>query len=214
MRVGILAAVLFSSTIGLMPSAIAQHAGQPPSSTTGASPREQGARMPETSSEPVRGMMGMEEMRQGPSPGTSMSQRMGLGLLASGELEFDRSVAQHLANWIVESPVGSDEGRASRLAPAEAVLRCATCHAKSDAHREMFGNDCGACHGTRGWVIPEYRHPASASTDCAQCHHTPHFKRVCATVAGEPNAAVRDCHSCHQVTAWNDIQGVGWYQSH
>ncbi len=146
--------------------------------------------------------------------------RMGLGLLASGESAFDRSVAQHLSSWIAESPAGSDGGRASRGAPAEAVLRCATCHAKSDAHRGMFGSDCGACHGTSGWVIPDYRHPSSASTDCAQCHrappchHTPHFKRVCATVAGEPNAAVRDCHSCHQVTAWNYIKGVGWYQSH
>ncbi len=145
---------------------------------------------------------------------------MGLGLLTSGESEVGRSVAQHLSSWIAESPVGGDGGRASRLAPAEAVLRCATCHAKSDAHREMFGNDCGACHETSGWVIPEYRHPSSASTDCAQCHrappchHTPHFGRVCRPVAGKPNAEVRDCHSCHQVTAWNHIKGVGWYQSH
>jgi hypothetical protein len=33
-------------------------------------------------------------------------------------------------------------------------------------------------------------------------------------VAGKLNAAVRDCHSCHQVTAWNDIKAVGWYKSH
>ena len=145
--------------------------------------------------------------------------RMGLDLLASGESEFGRSVAQHLSSWIAESPVDRDGG-AGRGAPAEAVLRCATCHAESDAHRGMFGSDCGACHGTRGWVIPEYRHPSSASTDCAQCHrappchHTPHFTRVCMPVAGKPNAEVRDCHSCHQVTAWNHIKGVGWYQSH
>ena len=145
---------------------------------------------------------------------------MGLGLLTSGESEAGRSVAQHLSSWIAESPVGSDEPGASRLAPAEAVLQCATCHAESDAHRGMFGSDCGACHGTSGWVIPESRHPSNASTDCAQCHRappchsTPHFKKVCATVAGQPNAAVRDCHSCHQVTAWNEIRAVGWYQSH
>ncbi len=145
---------------------------------------------------------------------------MGLGLLASGESEVGRSVAQHLSSWIAESPVGRDGRRASRVAPAEAVLRCATCHAKSDAHRGMFGSNCGACHGTSGWVIPEYRHPSSASTDCAQCHrappchHTPHFTRVCMPVAGKPNAEVRDCHSCHQVTAWNQIRAVGWYQSH
>ncbi len=145
---------------------------------------------------------------------------MGLGLLASGESEAGRSAAQHLSSWIAESPAGKDGGKESRVAPAEAVLQCATCHAESDAHRGMFGSDCGACHGTRGWVIPEYRHPSNTSSDCAQCHRappchsTPHFKRVCATVAGEPNAEVRDCHSCHQVTAWNNIEGVGWYQSH
>ncbi len=145
---------------------------------------------------------------------------MGLGLLASGEAEVGRSVAQHLSSWIAESPVHRDSLRASQLAPAEAVLQCATCHAERDAHRGMFVIDCGACHGTSGWVIPEYRHPSNASTDCAQCHRAPpchrtsHFTRVCATVAGKPNAEVRDCHSCHQVTAWNNIRGVGWYQSH
>jgi len=145
---------------------------------------------------------------------------MGLGLLMSGEAEVGRSVGQHLSSWIAESPVGRDGRKANRLAAAEAVLRCATCHAQSDAHRGMFGSDCGACHETTRWVIPEYRHPSSASTDCAQCHrappchHTPHFKKVCATVAGQPNAEVRKCDSCHQVTAWNNIKGVGWYQSH
>ena len=145
---------------------------------------------------------------------------MGLGLLTGGESEVGRSVAQHLASWIAESPLGLDGRSTSRLAPTEAVLRCPTCHAETDAHRGMFGSDCGACHKTGRWMIPEYRHPSTASTDCAQCHRpppchqTPHFKRVCATVAGEPNAAVRDCHSCHQLTAWNQIRDVGWYQSH
>ena len=144
---------------------------------------------------------------------------MGLGLLEGGESEVDRSVAQHLSSWIAESPDGR-AGRTGRLASAEAVLRCATCHAESDAHRGMLGIDCAACHATSVWSIPEYRHPSNASANCAQCHRappchqTPHFKKVCATVAGEPNAAVRDCHSCHQVTAWNQIRDVGWYQSH
>ncbi len=119
-----------------------------------------------------------------------------------------------------KSPVARDEPKASHLVPAEAVLQCATCHAERDAHRGMFGSDCGACHGASGWVIPEYRHPSNASTDCAQCHRAPpchltsHFTRVCGPVAGKPNAEVRDCHSCHQVTAWNNIKGFGWYQSH
>ena len=145
---------------------------------------------------------------------------MGLDLLAMGDSEVGRSVSHHLAEWTAESEVGKGEGRENRLAPVEVVLQCATCHAERDAHRKMFGSDCGVCHTTSIWSIPEYRHPSSASMDCAQCHRappchsTPHFKQVCATVAGQPNAAVRDCHSCHQVTAWNQIKSVGWYQSH
>ncbi len=81
MRFGILAAVLFSSTLGLMPSAVAQmtaqeQEGQPRPSATSANPRESRAGMPESSSEPMSGKMGMEEMMQGPSPGMSMSQMM------------------------------------------------------------------------------------------------------------------------------------------
>ena len=145
---------------------------------------------------------------------------MGLGLLINGESEVGRSVAEHLSNWIAESPVGRDGLSTGRLAPSEAVLRCATCHAQSDAHRGMFGSGCGACHASSAWRIRDYRHPSSASTDCAQCHRappchqTPHFGRVCMPVAGKPDAEVRDCHSCHQVTGWNHIKGFGWYQSH
>ncbi len=81
MRVGILAAVLFSSTIGSMPSAVAQmtpreHEGEPPPSATGANPRESRAGMHDSSSGPMPGMVGREETMQGPSPGMSMSQMM------------------------------------------------------------------------------------------------------------------------------------------
>ena len=146
--------------------------------------------------------------------------KMGLGLLENQESEVGQSLARHLSTWIVESPVVGNEPSESHLVPAEAVLHCVTCHVERDAHRGMFGGDCAACHATGGWAIPAYRHPSNASIDCAQCHRappchsTPHFGRVCATVAGKPNAEVRDCHSCHQVTAWNNIRGVGWYQSH
>ncbi len=62
MRIGILAAVVLSSTIGLMPSALAQttpqeHEGEPSPSAARVSPAE-----PET--------------MQGPSPGIGMSQMM------------------------------------------------------------------------------------------------------------------------------------------
>ncbi len=81
MRIGILAAVVLSSTIGLMPSALAQmtpqeREGQPPPLADRASPLEPRAGMPESSSGPMRGMMRRGEMMQGPSPGMSMSQMM------------------------------------------------------------------------------------------------------------------------------------------
>ncbi len=81
MRVGILAAVALSSTIGLMPSALAQMAPQeherqtsPPADR--ASPPGPRAGMRESSSGPMRGMMRSGETMQGSSPGMSMSQMM------------------------------------------------------------------------------------------------------------------------------------------
>ena len=73
MRMGILAAVVLSSTIGLMPPALAQmtpqeHEEEPPPS------QEPRAGMQDSSSGPMPGMM--EETMQGPSPGMSMSQMM------------------------------------------------------------------------------------------------------------------------------------------
>ena len=47
---------------------------------------------------------------------------MGLDMLASGDSEVGRSVAQHLSSWIAKSPVHRVGLRASQLAPAEAVL--------------------------------------------------------------------------------------------
>ncbi len=81
MRVGILAAVVLSSTIALMPSALAQmtpreHEGEPPPSVAPASPQEPLAGMQDSSSGPMRGTMRREETMQGPSPGVSMSEMM------------------------------------------------------------------------------------------------------------------------------------------
>ena len=80
MRVGILAAVVLSSTLGLMPSAVAQmtaqeHEEQPPPLADRA-PQGPRAGMQESSSGSMRGMMRRGEMMQGSSPGVSMSQMM------------------------------------------------------------------------------------------------------------------------------------------
>jgi hypothetical protein len=102
----------------------------------------------------------------------------------------------------------------------EAALDCKACHDTRDRHRGLFGSDCGLCHRTDKWTIPEFRHPSSQSTECAQCHQAPpshymgHFHMVSMRVAGQPHADVRQCFLCHQTTAWNDIKGVGWYKHH
>jgi hypothetical protein len=147
-------------------------------------------------------------------------------LLTWPQLKFHASVPDCRAchpdhQGMATPPIRMDHVALAKMAPDRpTVLECESCHAGKDAHRQMFGSDCGSCHGIAGWSIANYRHPSNDSPDCAQCHRpppchaTPHFKKVCATVAGEPNAAVRDCQSCHQATGWNQIRGVGWYQSH
>lgn len=102
----------------------------------------------------------------------------------------------------------------------EGRLDCAACHGTKDHHQGLFGRDCGQCHATEKWTIPEFRHPSPRSTDCGQCHQAPpshymgHFHMISARVAGKPHAKVRECHLYHQTTAWNDIKGVGWYKHH
>ena len=106
------------------------------------------------------------------------------------------------------------------LSPQEALLNCAQCHKNQDRHMSLFGQDCSACHETKMWTIPQFRHPAASSTDCVQCHQAPpshymmHFKMVSQSVAGQPHARVDQCYICHQTTSWPDIRRVGWYKHH
>lgn len=108
----------------------------------------------------------------------------------------------------------------SYITPKEGMSDCAACHSTKDPHFGFFGKDCAQCHNTSTWKIPEFRHPSSNSTNCAQCHQPPpshymeHFKMVSAKVAGKPHAAVNQCYLCHQTTSWNDIKGVGFYKHH
>ena len=103
---------------------------------------------------------------------------------------------------------------------AEAILKCASCHAVKDRHQGYFGNECASCHAVAKWTIPEFRHPSPNSQECDQCHKAPpshsmmHFKMISAAVAKQPSAKVNQCYKCHQTTVWNDIRGVGWYKHH
>ena len=81
MRFGMLAAILFSSTIGLISSTIAQNIpqeqeAQPPPSATSENPQESRTGTSESSSELMRGMTKTEEMTAGSSPSISMNQMM------------------------------------------------------------------------------------------------------------------------------------------
>lgn len=99
-------------------------------------------------------------------------------------------------------------------------LRCNGCHANEDKHQNLFGQSCGACHGTEGWQIASYRHPSPSSRDCSQCHQAPpshymeHFGMISQRVAGQEHARVDQCWVCHQTTVWNDIRGRGFYKHH
>jgi hypothetical protein len=143
--------------------------------------------------------------------------RIGLGTpTETGTGVRDDSDRERLRRWLTEGSVGPHPG----ISRQEAALDCAACHATKDRHQGLFGKDCALCHRTEKWTIPEFRHPSSQSTECAQCHKAPpshymgHFKMVSARVACQPHADVRQCFLCHQTTAWNDIKGVGWYKHH
>lgn len=137
---------------------------------------------------------------------------------SDGENEL---VRKNLLDWIGRhKPAGHGLEGHSDLTPQEAVLNCATCHSTKDRHVKLFGQDCGQCHTTAKWTVPEFRHPSPNSMDCAQCHQAPpshymgHFHMVSARVAGQEHAQVNQCYLCHQTTAWNDIKGVGFYKHH
>jgi hypothetical protein len=149
--------------------------------------------------------------------------RIGLRQLKSIDQSADDGDAlrKRLIAWIDRS--GTAEHVPSshpEITAYEAVLNCAACHGNEDRHFKLFGQDCAQCHSTSAWTIPEFRHPSPRSTDCAQCHQAPpshymgHFHMVSMKVAGKPHAQVRQCHLCHQTTAWNDIKGVGFYKHH
>jgi len=130
-----------------------------------------------------------------------------------------RQAAERITAWIRQTPPSIPAGHPGVTAQ-EAVLECASCHAAKDRHQSLFGKDCVQCHGTATWRVPAFRHPAPASRVCAQCHQAPpshrmmHFRMVSMRVARQEGARVDQCYRCHETTAWNDIQGVGWYKHH
>jgi len=110
-----------------------------------------------------------------------------------------------------------------------AKLNCASCHGTKDKHVGLMGTNCASCHAATQWTIPEFQHPSVLSINCSQCHQAPpshymmHFEMVSKKIAARSDVngngccggvVVSQCYSCHKTTAWNDIQGVGYYKHH
>jgi len=94
---------------------------------------------------------------------------------------------------------------------------CAACHAKDDAHKGQYGQECGACHTPADWKPATFDHAKSAfplvgkhqTVPCQGCHANSVFKgtpQTCAGCHADPvfhrglfGAA---CANCHTTTAW------------
>lgn len=123
-------------------------------------------------------------------------------------------------------PVNMEHDALLRIASSNAAdslqrtLNCYTCHATKDRHQGLFGKECSTCHVNTTWTVAGFRHPSARSLDCAQCHQAPpshymeHFTMVSMRIARVEHAEVRECFRCHQIDAWNDIVGVGYYKHH
>lgn len=98
-------------------------------------------------------------------------------------------------------------------------LDCASCHGVSDPHQGLMGQACNSCHGVKTWKIESFRHPATTSAECAECHRPPpshsmmHFSMVSQRVAGR-RARVEQCFACHTTDDWNNIQRAGRFAHH
>lgn len=124
--------------------------------------------------------------------------------------------------------------RSSENQAERASLDCFSCHSSGNPHHNgskiqvsgfssvgsLFGRECASCHSTESWRVPEYRHPASGSTECVQCHQAPpshymmHFEMVSKSVSGKEHASVEQCGACHQTDSWNNIKDIGWHKHH
>jgi hypothetical protein len=99
--------------------------------------------------------------------------------------------------------------------------QCNDCHAKDDAHKGQFGQDCVQCHTTASWQSATFDHSKSAfpltgahqQVDCNKCH-VPGPSGV--VFKGTPTSCVSchpdpafhkglfgtDCATCHNTTAY------------
>jgi predicted CXXCH cytochrome family protein len=95
---------------------------------------------------------------------------------------------------------------------------CYACHAKDDKHQGQFGQNCGACHSTDGWLPATFDHSKTkfpltgghAGLACSKCHINNVFTGLStACAACHPDPAFHTglfpgmaCDQCHTTTAW------------
>ncbi len=143
--------------------------------------------------------------------------RLGLRQLNDGDRFGEREqVRQQLQIWMAHA--GEESLPHPRVTRDELILNCVTCHGNEDPHVAYFGDGCANCHATNAWNIPEYIHPPSSSTDCAQCHKAPPshfmpmFMSMCAKMLGKKPDSVKQCYVCHEISAWNDMKDAPWHK--
>jgi hypothetical protein len=143
--------------------------------------------------------------------------RVGMRQLNDGETSGEREqVRRQLQAWMRH--IGDESLPHAHVTRDEMILNCVTCHGNEDPHVAYFGDGCANCHATNAWNIPQYIHPPSSSTDCAQCHKAPPshfmpmFMSMCAKMLGKKPDSVKQCYVCHEISAWNDMRGAPWHK--
>ena len=107
-----------------------------------------------------------------------------------------KQAADQLKTWVRQVTMPASLPNQPSVTALEMTLNCSNCHSTKDRHRELFGHECAACHGTTQWAIAGFRHPSPRSLDCAQCHQAPpshymmHFDMISKRIARQEDAQV------------------------
>jgi hypothetical protein len=128
------------------------------------------------------------------------------------------NVAFQLTGKHVQMDCGSCHTGARSIADLQATPQdCYTCHAKDDAHKGQFGNGCGTCHTTNGWIPANFDHRltkfpltgAHVGLACAKCHNNAVFTTLdtaCVSCHAKDDAHKgqfgNGCGTCHTTSGW------------
>jgi hypothetical protein len=100
----------------------------------------------------------------------------------------------------------------------EAPSFCLDCHLEEDVHKGGLGEDCGSCHGAKGWDLVEFQHEAEtefpllgghAELVCNDCHAEQLFEETdtsCISCHQKDDSHKgllgEGCGDCHSETSW------------